>query len=590
MVPAREKRERFEIRIKILWVVITCGFLILLARMTWLQLIEGERYFDISKNSRLQLLPLPCTRGLVLDRNGKKLTHNEASFAVGAVPANVSNPDHLLDELARILKLDKKAILERLRRASNPFKPVVLKKNVGMSTVTFLLEKKEEFPGVVIIAQPVRTYPYRALSSHLVGHLGEVSQAELSRSSGYGIEMGDLVGKMGVEKVYNRYLQGEKGGRQVEVDAHGRTLRTISEKDPLPGHNVYLTIDLRIQEIAEKELGKRKGVVLIGDPHTGEILALVSHPSFDPNLFSWGISDHEWNRLRDEPLHPLENRAIRGEYPPASTIKVITASAALEDGIISKEDTFFCGGSLTVGRRVFKGWKEGGHGRINLEEALIHSCDVYFYQLGLRLGVNRIIRYSRLFGLGEPTGIDLGSEKQGFLPTPEWKKTYKDEVWYGGDTVNLSIGQGYILVTPIQMLKVISSIANGGYLIRPYLIKKIVSPRGDLIKEFQPQKMGRVPLSSATLKFLRKSLRGVVQEGTGWRAKNKVVEVSGKTGTAELSEDQKPHNWFIGYAPSSHPRLAIVVLVENREEDIQIGAQITGKILSQIFERQGPES
>jgi len=585
LVPVRGKRKRFETRIKILWVVIVCSFLILLARIAWLQLIEGERYLRISKNSRLQLLPLPCTRGLILDRNGNKLTHNEASFSVGVIPSNVSNPDHLLDHLAIILKLDKKAILERIRRAPNPFKPVVLKKNVGMSTVTFLLEREEEFPGVVIIAQPVRTYLYGGLASHLLGHLGEVNQAELALSSGYGIELGDLVGKMGVEKVCNRYLQGEKGGKQIEVDAHGRALRTISEKDPVPGHSVYLTIDLRMQEIAEKELGERKGVVLIGDPYTGGIFALVSYPGFDPNLFSWGISESEWNRLRDEPLHPLENRATRGEYPLGSTIKVITASAALEEGIISKEDTLFCGGNFTIGNRVFKGWKEEGHGEINLEEAIIHSCNVYFYQLGLRLGVKRIIRYARLFGLGKPTGIDLGSEKPGFLPTPDWKKKHKGEAWYGGDTVNLSIGQGYILVTPVQMLKVISVIANGGYLIKPHLIKKIVGPRGNLIKEFQPQKMERVPLSSATLNFLRRSLRGVVREGTGWRAENKTVEISGKTGTAELSEGEKPHNWFIGYASSTHLRLAIVVLVENREEDIQIAPQIAGKIFSQIFEK-----
>jgi len=585
LVPVRSKRKRFETTIKILWVIIVCSFLILLVRIAWLQLIEGERYLRISKNSRLQLLPLPCTRGLILDRNGKKLTHNEASFSVGVIPSNVSNPDHLLDRLGIILKLDKKAILERIRRAPNPFKPVVLKKNVGMSTVTFLLEREEEFPGVVIIAQPVRTYLYGGLASHLLGHLGEVNQAELALSSGYGIELGDLVGKMGVEKVCNRYLQGEKGGKQIEVDAHGRALRTISEKDPVPGHSVYLTIDLRMQEIAEKELGKRKGVVLIGDPYTGGIFALVSYPGFDPNLFSWGISESEWNRLRDEPLHPLENRATRGEYPLGSTIKVITASAALEEGIISKEDTLFCGGNFTIGNRVFKGWKEEGHGEINLEEAIIHSCNVYFYQLGLRLGVKRIIRYARLFGLGKSTGIDLESEKPGFLPTPDWKKRRKGEAWYGGDTVNLSMGQGYILVTPVQMLKVISVIANGGYLIKPYLIKKIVGPRGNLIKEFQPQKMERVPLSSATLNFLRRSLRGVVREGTGWRAKNKTVEISGKTGTAELSEGEKPHNWFIGYASSTHLRLAIVVLVENREEDIQIAPQIAGKIFSQIFEK-----
>ncbi|GAI99507.1 unnamed protein product, partial [marine sediment metagenome] len=263
-------------------------------------------------------------------------------------------------------------------------------------------------------------------------------------------------------------------GRQVEVDAHGRTLRVISEKDPLPGDSVYLTIDLEMQKIAEEKLGQKKGVVLIGDYETGEILTLVSHPSFNPNLFSWGVSEDEWSNLAQEPGDPLENRALRGEYSPASTFKIIVTAAALEDNIIGKEDTFFCGGELPVGNRIFKCWKEEGHGSMDLEQAIIDSCNIFFYQLGLKIGMDKIIQYSRLFELGEITGIDLVSEKNGLLPTRDWKLKTKGEAWYPGDTANLSIGHGFILVTPVQMLRVIAAVANGGSLIDPYLVKEIV--------------------------------------------------------------------------------------------------------------------
>jgi len=576
-------QEQFERRVRIMLIVIICGFFALLGRIAWLQLIEGERYFRISKNSCLRLIPLPCTRGLILDRKGKKLAENEAFFSVGVVPSNVANIDQLLKHLDRVLEIDRERVKRKIQQAPNFFRPVCVKRNIGISMVTYLLEREEKFPGTIILAQPVRNYPYRQVGAHILGHLGEVNQEELSANSAFGVESGDLVGKMGIEKVYNSYLQGEKGGEQVEVDAYGRFLRVISEKDPLPGDNIYLTIDLKMQEIAEKELGQRKGVVLIGDPETGEILSLVSHPSFDPNLFSWGISESDWDKLVKDPNNPLENRALRGEYPPASTFKIIVAVAALEGNIIRKEDTLFCAGKLQVGNRTFKCWKEEGHGRLNLEEAIVHSCDVFFYQLGLKVGVKRIIQYARLFGLGEVTGLDLVSEKNGFLPTPDWKLKNKGDSWYDGDTANLSIGQGFILATPLQMFRVISALANGGILVKPYLVKKIVDSQGKIIKNFSGEKSEKISLSSSTLDFLRKSLREVVKRGTGWRAENKIVKIAGKTGTAELSKEEKPHNWFIGYAPSDDPRLAIVVLVEHREEEISIAAQIAGKILSQIF-------
>jgi len=576
---------KFEARVKILWIIVICGLFILLGRIAWLQLVEGERYFRISQNSRLQLLPLSSPRGLILDRRGEKLAGNEVLFSVGVVPSNVFNLEELLPRLTQALDIDKQRIREKLQEAPNFFRPVFLKENVDMPTITYLLEREKEFPGVVIIAQPVRSYPYKMVAAHVFGHLGEVDQAELSMSSSFGIEPGDLVGKMGIEKVYNLYLQGEKGGRQVEVDAYGRSLRIISEKDPLPGDNIHLTIDLRIQKIAEEELGQRKGVVLIGDPETGEILALVSHPGFDPNLFSRGISEDEWNRLKQDSGNPLENRAIRGEYSPASTFKIILTIAALEENIIKKEDTFSCPGRLLVGRRIFKCWKEEGHGRLDLEQAIIHSCDVFFYQLGLKVGVEKMIEYAELFGLGKATGLNLIQEKYGLLPTSDWKLKNRGEVWYRGDTANLSIGQGYILVTPLQMLRVISAVANGGSLVKPYLVKKIENLEGGVIKDFSSSKKKKISLSSSTLSFLKKSLRGVVREGTGWRAEDRIVKISGKTGTVELSEGERTNNLFVGYAPYDNPLLAIVVLVEHREEDIYIAAQIAGKIFSQTFKQ-----
>jgi len=579
------RQDQFERRIRIFWIIIICGLLVLLGRIAWLQLIEGERYFGISKNSRLRLVPLPCSRGLILDRNGEKLAGSEAFFSVGVVPSNVTDIDELIKCLDQFLDIDKEIAKKRIQEANNIFRPVWVKRNIDLSAVTYLLEKEEDFPGTVILTQPVRSYYYDEMCAHVLGHVGEVNQEELTANSTFGVEPGDLVGKMGVEKAYNSYLQGEKGGRQVEVDAHGRTLRVISEKDPLPGDSVYLTIDLEMQKIAAEKLGQRKGVVLIGDYETGEILTLVSHPSFNPNLFSWGVSEGEWSKLVQDPGDPLENRALRGEYPPASTFKIVVAAAALEDNIIGKEDTFFCGGELLVGNRIFKCWKEEGHGRLNLEEAIIDSCDIFFYQLGLKIGMDKIIQYSRLFELGEITGIDPVSEKDGLLPTREWKLKAKGEAWYPGDTVNLSIGQGFLLVTPVQMFRVIAAVANGGSLINPYLVKEIVDSQGKVVESFPPGKGKKIPISSSVFDFLGKSLRGVVTDGTGWRAENKIVKIAGKTGTAESSDEERDHNWFIGYTLSDEARLAIVVLIEHREEEISIATQIAGEILSQIFNK-----
>ena len=579
-----EKSDRFKGRVNILLIGIICGFLFLLCRVAYLQLWKGERYFYLSQNSRLQLIPLPPFRGLILDRKGKILAENKVSFSVGVIPSNVKDMNHLLGCLAKVLHVNKEIAIKRLQKAFNPFRPVCLKEDISMSELTLLLEREEKFPGTVIITNPMRFYPHRKLASHLMGHLGEINSEELLMNSLEDIEQGDFIGKMGVEKVYNKYLQGKKGGRQIEIDAYGHPLRTISERDPLSGDNIYLTIDLKMQEIAEEELGNRCGSVIIGDPWTGEIFTLASHPAFDPNLFSRSISKEEWDKLRYNPEHSLQNRAIGGEYSPASTFKIIVAAAALENKVVRKEETLWCKGSLRIGNRVFKDWKV--HGKVNLEKAVVQSCDVFFYQLGLKTGRKEIIRFARLFGLGEPTGIDLLSESRGLLPTSSWKLKNKGEKWWRGDTANLSIGQGYILVTPVQMFRVISAIANGGKIVKPYLVKKIVDTKGRVIKGSCEQEIRKMPLSSSTLRFLRESLKKVVKEGTGWKAENKVVEISGKTGTVELPEGENPHSWFIGYAPSENPSLAIVVLIEHIKEEERSASEITGRILSRIFKKQ----
>ncbi|MCD6257786.1 penicillin-binding protein 2 [Candidatus Aerophobetes bacterium] len=565
--------------------VILFIFLVILIRVGWLQIVEGEKFLRLSQTARLRLIPLANPRGLIVDRNERVIADNTASFSIGVIPESLENPEKTLLKLKSIFPdIDLRKAEVKVKKVKNPFRPVVLKEGIDISKVTYIEERGEEFPSVVILSQPVRSYPYGKLLSHIVGYLGEVNKNELKNLSFLGVEAGDLVGKMGIEEVYNSYLQGEKGGRQVEVDVYGRVLKTIFQKDPLPGDTVYLTIDVNIQKIAREEMGNRKGVVIIANPYTGEILSMLSLPSFDPNLFARGISGEKWLELSRNPENPLENRAVRGEYPPASTFKIVLVTAALETGKATPFTKFYCPGYYKIGKRIFKCWKKEGHGWLNLKDALIHSCDVYFYQLGLKLGVKNIIHYARLFGLGKPTGIDLGSEKKGFLPTPEWKEKLYKEVWYPGDTANLSIGQGYILVTPIQMLDLISAVANGGYLVRPHLVKKIVDENGNTVFNFTPEKVKKIPISKSTLEFLHEALAGVVKRGTGWRANNKVVKIAGKTGTAQLAGDKNPHNWFIGYAPADNPKLSIVVLVENKKEEISIAPQIAGRILSRIFD------
>ena len=559
-------------------------FAVILVRVGWLQLVEGTRYLQLSQSSRLRLLPEPNPRGLILDRKGRVLANNIASFSIGIIPENQPQQDTTLSALATYFPdLDVTLAKQKIGQAANPFRPVVIKEGVDLPTVIYLLEHQKRFPSVEILTQPIRNYPNEGVLGNTLGYVGQVNPVELSSLSVLGVEAGDLVGRTGIEQQYNTFLQGEKGGRQVEVDAYGRSLHVISQREPLPGSTLHLGIDLNAQRIAREEMGDRKGVVLMMEPYTGKLLCVLSLPSFDPNVFANGLSPKQWEMLRGHPGNPLENRAIRGEYPPGSTFKLAVAAAGLEEGYITSDDTFFCGGTYQVGNRAFKCWKETGHGQVNLEQALVHSCDVYFYQLGLKVGPKQIAYYAQILGLGTTTGVDLPSEKSGFVPTAEWKRRTYQESWYPGDTANFSIGQGFLLTTPIQMLRLVNTFATEGYLVEPQALQSITEQDGVLRTAYPTHRWDRVPISSKTFSYINKYLAGVVENGTGWRAKSSTVKIAGKTGTAEVGQDQNPHSWFIAWAPADHPLISIVVLVENREEDISIAPQIAGKILTRIL-------
>ena len=391
------------------------------------------------------------------------------------------------------------------------------------------------------------------------------------------------MGQDGLERVYDGYLRGEDGGQQVRISNQGQRIGVIGYRKPIPGDDLILTIDKKMQEVAWDSLRGRPGAIVALDPRTGKVLALVSSPAFDPNLFVPRISKKKWFSLKENPLHPLINRAIQGQYAPGSIFKVITTLAALEKGLISRDERFSCSGTFPFKDREFRCWRREGHGELNLKEAIIHSCDIFFYQLGLRVGVDNLVELSQKFGLDQPTRIGLSHEEKGFLPTKRWRKSSLGRGWYKGDTVNLSIGQGYLLVTPLQMASLMNAIANGGRLYEPQLVKEIISSEGETIWRMTPRLIRNINLESETIEFLRESLFGVVNElGTGWRAKIEGVGVAGKTGTAEnpLGED---HAWFIGFAPREKPEIALAVLIEHGGMGGEVAAPVAKKIIEAYF-------
>jgi penicillin-binding protein 2 len=593
-----QKMEDFKGRYKYLVAFVGLAFFLIFIRLWSLHIIKGSELRQLSENNRIRLLENSADRGMLLDRKGRVLAHNRPSFEVYLVPEDVRANPEVLAKIAELLNMTQDEIEEKIRAQSRgaPFRPVKIKSDIDWNELAVLESNRVHLPGLVVDVRPRRAYDYGDLASHLIGYLGEVDENELRQSQDSPYRMGALIGKYGVEYRWENDLRGVDGGRQIEVDALGREVRPLGVVEPFPGNNLFLTIDLDLQKTAEEAYKDKNGALIAMNPKTGHILAMVSKPSFEP--FARNVSLEEWKALVENPYHPLTNKGIQGQYPAGSVFKIITAIAGLESGVITPNTQFRCTGTFPYGNRDFRCWKEGGHGSLSLHRAIVESCDIYFYQVGLKVGVDLIAHYANAFGLGKLTGIALPHEKPGTVPSSSWKRKRFGVPWYSGETLSFSVGQGYLLTTPLQLLMLISGIANGGKLSLPQVVEKVEDVYGNTLKEYPPVELGRANVSQKTLEIIQEALKGAVNEphGTGSACLLKEVKVAGKTGTAQvvaMPEDFKrgernripikfrDHAWFVAYAPVEDPKISVVVLVEHGG----FGASAAAPIAKKVIER-----
>jgi penicillin-binding protein 2 len=501
----------------------------------------------------------------------------------------------VVTRIAQTLGTGEAGIRERLARHRVPYQPVVVRADADIGAVAALEARRLELPEVSVEVVPLRFYPLAAAAAHALGRVGEISERQLESPRFEGLEAGALVGQAGIEAQYNRNLMGRDGYRRVVVNSRGLEVAEAHREPPEDGPAFTLSLDASLQMAAERAFAGRSGSAVALDPQTGEILAMTSTPAYDPNAFATGIDPELWTSLASDPETPLMNRVIQGQYAPGSTFKIVTATAALEEGVITPETTFYCPGQIRLYKKVFHCHLAGGHGRVDVRQALAKSCNVFFYQVGVRLEIDRIAAWAKRLGLGEPTGVDLPHELGGLMPSPEWKLRVQKAPWYPGETVSVAIGQGQVTVTPLQMARVAAVIANGGRLVRPHLVR---SAGGGVIAPEPPQPLG---ISEETLAVVKEGLRAVVAGGTGWRARLRRVEVCGKTGSAQVvsrellesSPDDPsllPHGWFVAFAPADRPRIALAVLVEHGGSGGAAAAPVARTILARFFSREARDA
>jgi penicillin-binding protein 2 len=538
--------------------VLALGFILVLAGLVNLQILEGPRFRELSKKNCIRLLTQEGSRGRILDRRNTVIIGNRLSYDVLVLPQDETDLQKTLQGLAGVLSLTPEQLDQAYRRGYlSPSIPVVVAKNVGVNKAIALSEMRLDLPDVVVQPHPVRDYPFGNLASHVVGYLNEIDRWRLTKLADYGYKTKDIVGFGGIEEKCDYYLRQEEGALSEEVDHRGRFMRVMGFKPPTNGRDVQLTLDVRLQKIAEDKLSGRKGSVILMNPGTGEILAMASSPAFSPAAFV-KKSDAYLTGIFASPEAPLVNRAISGVYPAGSVFKTIVASAGLETGRITLGTTFVCNGSMYLGSNEFS--CSGVHGAQDVFGAIAHSCNIFFYKAGLAAGAQAIHDYALRFGFSRPSGIDLPYESSGFVPSPLWRRISQFKNWYDGDTVNLSIGQGDLLVTPIQITRMMAVFANGGYLVTPYIVKGI---HGEDISVYQTRR-SRVGLKNATIDTIRQGLRLVVSDsgGTARILSALPLAISGKTGTVQVPRGA-PHGWFTGYFPSEKPRFVICVFLEH---------------------------
>jgi len=597
MTPLGQRETPLALRRRLVIFLIAAfvGLFSLLGRLWVLQVNEGEEKRALSENNRIRLHRVRATRGTVLDRHGQVLVDSRPSFDAVLVPEDSPNLNLTIENLAQLLgqgAAETQSILQQAK-GRPPFQEVTVKRDVDWDQLMTLETHQLDLPGVSLTITPRRSYPLGPTLAHLLGYVGEVNEKELTTDPYY--RMGDLIGKAGLERRWETSLRGVNGGQQIEVDAVGRKLRVLREVEEVPGDTVTLTIDLDLQKAAEESLGDRDGSLVALDPNTGEILAYVNHPSYDPNQFAHGITPQQWHELMNDPHHPLTNRAIQGQYPPGSTFKIVMATAALEEGLITPFTRIHCPGGVQFGGHYFRCWKKGGHGSMNVHEALVQSCDVFFYQLAQRMAIDTIARYARAFGLGLPTGIGLEHEKSGLIPDEAWKRKRFGQPWYTGESLSVAIGQGYVTATPLQMANLIATAATGRRY-RPHFVKKVTTPDGEVVRQTEPEVLSELEVRDTTLKQVRDALRDVVESdrGTGKKARVDGIEVAGKSGTsqvvklgavrlkaAQIPWKQRDHAWFVAYAPVENPRIAVACVVEHADGG---GGAVAAPVVHDVIE------
>lgn len=577
---------------------ILAGFSIIFVRLYYFQILKGEELRRLAENNYIRLESVPPSRGLIYDCNGELLVDNRPSFNISIILKDTPNPEQAIKRVALLLNIPPAPLLKKIKetRKFQTFKPTVLKSDVSRDELAVIKTRKFDLPGIVVTIEPKRHYIMKNYASHLIGYLGEINQKELRSRCYPDNSPGDFIGKCGVEKTCESYFLGKRGGRQVMVDALGRTTDVLSTVETTPGKNVYLTIDSRVQKTAEDMLRKETaGAVVAMNPNNGHIIAMASHPSFDQNALVERMSHAEWEAVVTNPLHPLENKAIQGQYPPGSTYKIITAMAALEEGIVNEDTKIFCPGYYKFRNRYFRCWNRAGHGHVRMVRAIAHSCDVFFYKVGEKLGVDRLARYAKGCGLGSRMGMTLDNEATGLVPTMTWKLRRIGAPWQKGETLLIAIGQGFNLVTPLQMVSLISAVANGGTRFCPVIIKEVRDYDGTLLETTAPEILGHLPASEETLNIIKKGLHDAVNTrlGTAWSVRLPGSVMAGKTGTAQVvkwEEDRnkkdgeipyrfRDHAWFIAYAPTKKPRIAVAVLVEHGGHGSTSAAPIAQEII-----------
>ncbi|STR45896.1 penicillin-binding protein 2 [Iodobacter fluviatilis] len=599
-----QHRERyaFQLRIIAAALFVLSLFSLLFGRFFWLQAVQHDKYMTLAEQNRISLVPIPPSRGIIRDRNGVILAHNFSAYTLEITPSKQANLDETIEQLSSIIEItakDKRRF-KKLRDETRDFETLPIRTRLSDEEVARFAANSYRFPGVEIKARLFRHYPLGEIASHLIGYIGRINTKDLEQLDEDGVAANyrgtDHLGKIGIEQSYEQQLHGKTGFEEVEIDSGGRAVRTLRRTPPVPGSDLTLSVDIKLQKVVEDLFDKRRGSLVAIDPKTGGLLAMVSKPGFDPNLFVDGIDPLNWNELNTSIDKPLLNRAIRGEYPPGSTFKPFMALAALEGDFPLTRQTISDPGYFMYGNNKFRDSHAGGYGSMSFDRSIVVSSDTYFYQLAVQMGIDNIARFMSTLDFGSPTGVDLNGERPGVLPSPEWKKkrfkTPATQKWYSGETVSIGIGQGYNSYTPMQMAHATATLANRGVMFRPHAVGKIIDPITGIVKVVEPQPVKTMSWKSENVERVIRGMEGVIREGTGARTFAGANYIAaGKTGTAQvyslkgskynknISERLRDHSWFIVFAPADKPTIALAVIVENGGFGAQAAAPIARQAL-----------